>query len=245
MMYAGPTLFIGLDDTDTLDTPGTNQLARHLVRELEPELRGQMILRHQLLEDPRVPCTKKNGCASIEFQLPLPSGAGFPITDLASKLRNLILDWIPPRSDPGFAIATSIPAEVADWGHRAQRELVTQREARELAAAHGIHLEGLAGTQDGVIGALAAIGLMSTRNDGRVVYFAADRDDNLDVTGILDVSDILARGIQQIVDRGTNEPLTAGTIEVGKKLRPNLRSGQIVLFARRRPDGTLEAIRVS
>ena len=61
-------IYVGLDDTDTLDDPGTNQLARHLVRELAGDFHGRMILRHQLLEDPRVPCTKKNGCASILFE---------------------------------------------------------------------------------------------------------------------------------------------------------------------------------
>ncbi len=56
-------IYVGIDDTDTLDDPGTNQLARHIVRQLSGQFRGRMILRHQLLEDPRVPCTKKNGCA--------------------------------------------------------------------------------------------------------------------------------------------------------------------------------------
>ena len=64
-------IYVGIDDTDTLDDPGTNQLARHLVRELASDYNGQMILRHQLLEDPRVPCTKKNGCASVRFDSPV------------------------------------------------------------------------------------------------------------------------------------------------------------------------------
>ena len=61
-------IYVGIDDTDTLDDPGTNQLARLMIRELAGQARGRMILRHQLLEDPRVPCTKKNGCASIAFE---------------------------------------------------------------------------------------------------------------------------------------------------------------------------------
>jgi len=245
-------IYIGIDDTDRLDTPGTNQLARHLVRELAPDFRGRLILRHQLLEDPRVPCTKKNGCASIEFELtrPLPKGEVFIIADLASRLRDLILDWIPSRSDPGLAIAASIPAPIQKWGQRAKRELLTQGEARDLAAQNGIHLEGLAGTQDGIIGALAAIGLMSTRDDGRVVYLASENDDNLDVTGLLSVDTILARGIEAVIDHDTLEPITEGpgsrvVVEVGKKLRPNYRASRIVLYAARRADGNYEAIRVT
>ncbi len=45
-------IYVGLDDTDTLDDPGTNQLARYLVRELADQFSGRMILRHQLLRRP-------------------------------------------------------------------------------------------------------------------------------------------------------------------------------------------------
>ena len=72
-----------------------------------------------------------------------------------------------------------------DWGLRCKRELVTQSEARQIAADHGIYLEGLGGTEDGVIGALAAVGLMATKNDGRVVYFGSGGEDWYDVTGCL------------------------------------------------------------
>ncbi|MGD9637059.1 MAG: hypothetical protein AB7G28_13625 [Pirellulales bacterium] len=237
----GPSIFVGLDDTDTLDTPGTNQLARHLVRELAPIARGRLILRHQLFEDPRVPCTKKNGCASIELESLGPAA----LTDLVARLRDLILDWIPSRSDPGLAIAESIPPEIATWGQRAKCELLTQKEARALADAHNIYLEGLAGTQDGVIGALAALGLLSSRNDGRVVYLSSPaHDDALDITGLLDVDTVLARGIDAVVDCDTGEPVSSATIEVGKKLRPNYRAGRILLYAARRDNGTYEAIRV-
>src|SRR2546421_385177 len=121
-------IYIGIDDTDTLDDPGTNQLARHLVRELSGQLCGRMILRHQLLEDPRVPCTKKNGCASILFS---PSGRDTPmeageVVALIGALRAIIRPWCPAGSDPGFCVATSVPREVVEWGMRCQRELVTQ-----------------------------------------------------------------------------------------------------------------------
>ena len=58
-------IYVGIDDTDTLDTPGTNQLARALVRHVAGQYRCRLIVRHQLLEDPRVPCTSHNGSASI------------------------------------------------------------------------------------------------------------------------------------------------------------------------------------
>ena len=62
-------IYVGIDDTDTLDDPGTNQLARHLVRELAGDYNGQLILRHQLLEDPRV-LHQKERLRSILFDSP-------------------------------------------------------------------------------------------------------------------------------------------------------------------------------
>ena len=34
-------IYVGIDDTDTLDDPGTNQLARLMIRELASHARGR------------------------------------------------------------------------------------------------------------------------------------------------------------------------------------------------------------
>jgi hypothetical protein len=236
-------IYVGLDDTDTLDDPGTNQLARHLVRELTGQFNGRMILRHQLLEDPRVPCTKKNGCASILLE-PV-QNAQAETHDLIDRIRDIMLPWCPAGSDPGFCVATHVPPAVVQWGQRAQRELVTQQEARGLAAENNIHLEGLGGTEDGVIGALAAVGLMATQNDGRVVHFGASDDDWYDVTGCLEVEEILERGVDDILTADTGQSVVAGTIDIGKRLRPNYRNGKIVLYVARGDAPHWEAVRVT
>lgn len=235
-------IYVGLDDTDTLDDPGTNQLARHIVRELAGEFSGRMILRHQLLEDPRVPCTKKNGCASILLEA-VNSSVG--VEQLVDRLRHIIIPWCPAGSDPGFCVATHVPPVVSEWGTRCQRELVTQQEARQIAAENSIHLEGLGGSEDGVIGALAAVGLMSTKNDGRVVYFGAADEDWYDVTGCLEVEDILARGVDEILTADSHKPLVAGTVDIGKRLRPNYRGGKIVLYVARNEAPHWEAVRMT
>ena len=48
-------IFIGLDDTDTLETQGTNQLARMLLQRICGDSQECVIVRHQLFFDPRVP----------------------------------------------------------------------------------------------------------------------------------------------------------------------------------------------
>jgi hypothetical protein len=222
--------FVGIDDTDTLDDPGTNQLARYLVRELVDKVSGRLITRHQLLEDPRVPCTRKNGCAAIEFE---PSTA-VSLADLAARIRELMLAWCPLGSDPGLCIAESpIPESIIEYGRACQRRLVSQHEARQLAAKHGIYLEGLGGTQDGVIGALAAVGLINTRDDGRVIYLGSSAVDHFDITGIHDVDELLRCGVEEIRCQADQGLVTSGSVDVGKRLRPNYRDGRVVLYVSR------------
>jgi hypothetical protein len=47
-------IYVGIDDTDTVDTPGTNQLARALVARVAEDYQCVLIARHQLLLDPRI-----------------------------------------------------------------------------------------------------------------------------------------------------------------------------------------------
>jgi hypothetical protein len=234
-------IYVGIDDTDTLDDPGTNQLARHLVRELSDQFRGRIIVRHQLLEDPRVPCTRKNGCASIQFEPKRPA----TLEQLTDPVRDIMLQWCPRGSDPGLCVTSEIPIPVVEWGLRCKRELVSQAEAHQLAAQFDIYLEGLGGTEDGVIGALAAVGLMATGDDGRVVHFGFGSEDWYDVTGCLDVADIRSRGVDEIRTIDSGEPVTSGTIDVGKRLRPNYRQGKVVLYVARIDAPHWEAVRVT
>lgn len=218
---------VGLDDTDTLDSPGTNQLARHIVAELNPSWKARVITRHQLLEDPRVPCTKRNGCVAIEFA----ESAGVSIGNLAAVLKEIVIDWCPTGSDPGLCIIDfEVPESVLEFGRRCQSELVTQTDARELAATHGIQLNGLGGTEDGVIGALAAVGLHATRNSGRVIYWGAAKADHFDISGAYPVGRLAEFGVDEVRQLDSGALISAGTVSLGKRLRPNYRQGKVVLY---------------
>jgi hypothetical protein len=229
-------IYVGLDDTDIVDSPGTNQLARQIVGLISDRFHTQLIARHQLLQDPRVPYTSKNGCASLllESRLAEPPDDR-SIGQLTSVLRQTIRQWSPAGSDPGMCVATTIPAEVVQWGRRCQRELVTQQEARALAAAHGICLEGLGGTQGGVIGALAAVGLVATGEDGRVLYLGSSAEDFYDVGGWQSVESLRARGIAEIRCLESEAVVDTGRVHVGKRLRPNYRRGKAVLYVSLEP----------
>jgi len=226
-------IYVGIDDTDMPGTPGTNQFARALATHLSDRYRCALIVRHQLLEDPRVPCTSKNSAASMLLE----PRNGSSVEGLPDAVRGFMRGrWI-EGSDPGFCVAVEVPDAVGGFGRRCQEELVAQHEARRLAATHGVHLEGCGGTEDGVIGALAAVGLMAEGNDGRVVQIGSWPDD---LDGPQDIPTLEARDVEvRCLDSG--RPVTAGTVDVGKHLRPNYRCKRVVLYARPEACGRRES----
>lgn len=228
-------IYVGIDDTDTLDTPGTNQLGRAIAAQFAARFRLRHLVRHQLFFDPRIPYTSKNGSASLVFE---PRGP-YQLPKLIDELRHAMQEWYVEGSDPGLCVTEAVPAEFASFGRRCQTEIMAQAEARSLAAAHGVHLEGLGGTEGGVIGALAAVGLISLANDGRVVMHGTWPDD---LSGPQDIALLCSRSVV-VREFDTNAEVTAGQVDVGKHLRPNLRDGRVVLFVEPNsgePDG-LEA----
>jgi tRNA(Ile2) C34 agmatinyltransferase TiaS len=217
-------ILIGLDDTDILESRGTGHLARQIAVELGANYRLLGVTRHQLLVDPRVPCTKKNSCSAI-----LLNGSGSPELDsLLQHVRTRMLADFQPGSDPGLCVVTlPLPAAAVDFGRRVQHELVTQDEARSLAQAHHIRLQGLGGDEDGVIGALAAVGLAASGDDGRYVLVGRSRE----LTGLQPVSALLEAGIAA-VRTADGQSVTEGLVQTDR-LRPARRGGQPVAVVKR------------
>lgn len=216
---------VGIDDTDVVGTAGTNQVARAILGRLGTDAAAAIICRHQLLFDPRIPFTSKNGSASI--QLPALSAADIPRT--VGSVRGVMRAWFIPGSDPGLCVAAAVPTSVQDFARSCQREILTKARARSVAIDAGLYLEGLGGGEQGIIGALAAIGLIATGDDGRVVHLDGWPWPDA-FGGLQPVEEVRARGVQSIRRADTGEQVMRGTIDVGKHLRPNIRGGQIVLF---------------
>lgn len=228
-------IYVGIDDTDTLETRGTNQLAKALVRLLRPWLRPVSIVRHQLFFDPRVPYTSKNGSASILWE----RESDITLDELFERLARAMLDDFILGSDPGLCVTERVSERVVEFGHKCQRELVEQAEAREVAASEGLLLRGLGGTCQGIIGAVAAVGLIYTGQDGRLVQHA-EFPDNL--TGPTSLAVLRERGIQVIDESSGHEvKIDSAVIDVGKHLRPNVREGRYVVFVQPLPQDRLDA----
>ncbi len=209
-------LLIGLDDTDNLESRGTGHLAREIAAALAAEYPLLGVTRHQLLVDPRVPCTRNNSCAAIALDVDGDVDPGA----LFARVRAWMLEDFQAGSDPGLCVAHAVPAAVTEFGRCAQHELVVQDEARALAAQHGLLLQGLGGDEDGVIGALAAVGLAATGEDGRYVLVGRSRE----LMGLQPVSALLAAGIAT-VQTTEGVPVTEGLVQTDR-LRPARRGGR-------------------
>jgi hypothetical protein len=84
---------------------------------------------------------------------------------------------------------------------------------------------------------LAAVGLSATGDDGRLVQIGTWPDD---LSGPQSVATLEARGVE-VRRLDTHEPVTAGLVDVGKHLRPNLRVNRPVLFAEPTPPSGADA----
>ena len=218
-----PLIYIGLDDTDNKTSRGTGRLARAMAATLSDRYRVWGITRHQLLVDPRVPYTSHNSSATLHLM----EDGNVDLSALADEAQALILDDFQDGSDPGLCVARTIVPEMVQFGQRAKIDVVHQSTARDLASRCGCILRGLGGTQDGVIGALAGVGLAATGEDGRFILLGAMRELN----GVQTVQAILASGISQVRSMD-GQTLEDGLIDTGGRLRPAFRQGRPILFVK-------------
>jgi tRNA(Ile2) C34 agmatinyltransferase TiaS len=218
--------FIGIDDTDNLESRGTGHLARMIAQVFGQDFQLHGVTRHQLLEDPRIPKTAKNSCAGILF-----SGGDYDLDEIASVVRELMMNDFQPGSDPGFCVAKQVPAELMAYGRLVQTQIVTQTLARSLAQMHNVYLEGLGGDQGGVIGALAAVGLAAIGDDGRYVLIGTVRE----LEGRQPIDAILDAGISEVRTMG-GRLIDDGWV-YADKMRPARRQGKPILFVSRDGDG--------
>lgn len=229
------TIYLGIDDTDNLESRGTGRLAREIAAELSKKYRVFGVTRHQLYVHPDIPFTSHNSCAVIHID-----GSGRQdMDDIFEAAKGMMMSDFIQGSDPGIAVASDreITTSVVTFGLDAKRVIVTQERARKVASNAGIRLEGLGGTEGGVIGAMAGIGLASMKNDGRFLLKGKNRD----VTGIQPVIKILDAGVDQVMTLEGNL-ITDGSVEIAKSLVPSYVQGKAVLYVECR-EGRLFALK--
>lgn len=216
--------YIGFDDTDALGSDyGTGKLARWFENVLPEECKLWGVVRQQLLVDSRIPYTSHNSSACVIVDFSNPS--------LKDKLLSLAIAHIKDKShhksDPGICFACdgdqALP-ELISFGKLCTAAVVTQKDA--FHAAKGVHLSGHGGTNDGIIGAVAAVGLTASGWSGRFIEFGRLRNFNENVS----VSDLEKSGIHVIsVDRNAVVPAPDDIVNTKKWLRPRLLGYKAVL----------------
>ncbi len=227
-------IYVGIDDTDTLESRGTGRLARNIAAELSKKYEIFGVTRHQLFVHPDIPFTSHNSCAVIHVQALLAD-----IKDIFATAKKLMLEDFIEGSDPGLAISTQeqvMPAAVA-LGQDAKIMIVTQKRTLDVARKCGILVEGLGGTNGGIIGAVAGIALASLGNDGRFLLKGKNRE----LTGLRSVSEIICAGIDQIQTL-QGDVVSVGKIKIPKNATPSFIHGKAVLFVEK-SDGCMVALK--
>jgi len=229
-------IFACIDDTDMPGTRGTNRLAIAIVRSLVGKWHCRSITKHPHLRHPDIPYTHGNNSCCMIWE---PRPGQHPEELIAILRREMLADFI-EGSDPGLCVTTSVPQQVRDWAVRSRDEVLTMDEARAIAATHGIHLEGLGGTNQGIIGALAGAGSAATGQPGQFLMLGARE---LDFGGLLDVEALAALGITRFVDAHSDASLPPRPLRVPKKLRPSMRDGAPLVYVQRGDDGDYTLVR--
>ena len=135
--------------------------------------RCAVITRHQLLVSPLVPYTSHNSAACLSIE-----GGTSHLEEIIFLCRNYLLKEAAPGSDAGLCVADEdqITIPGVRLAMLCKSQLVQQQAVRDLASQKSIYLEGLTGTQDGVIGAFSAVHLNGSGIDGRVLWLRGMRE---------------------------------------------------------------------
>lgn len=159
---------ISIDDTDNINTRGTGHLAEDMCNAIENNGWGRCsaISRHQLYVHEDIPYTSHN--SAMCFEVTLNNG---DIDGVIKLGRHMLEKESADGSDPGLCVMALDRAihrrRIVEFGRDAKEKVLTKNDAYTLAAQLGLHLSEHGGTGQGVIGAMAGIGLRLSGNDGR------------------------------------------------------------------------------
>ena len=229
-------IYIGFDDTDTLEANrGTGKLARWFEGSLPDGCQVWGVVRQQLLVHERIPYTSHNSAACVIVEATDPCIRGTLISRAIAHVRQYALEG----SDPGVCVACQGDAalsQLIDFGRTCTRRVVGQKDA--LDAATRVHLSGHGGTNDGIIGAAAAVGLTAYGWSGRFIEFGRLRT----FPNTVRVSDLERSNIMIVsVDRDSKVPGPEDLVLTQGWLRPRLWGDRAVVSVIPKDPGVWES----
>ncbi|MBI5538954.1 MAG: hypothetical protein HY951_02775 [Bacteroidia bacterium] len=160
-------VLIGIDDTDSKTSKGTGFLTRELGKQIEIQNLGKVlnITRHQLFLSKEIAYTNRNNSACIEVSACNYDG-------LVEFCKEFVFRNSEKVAQPAivFAKLELVSDEVIEFAKTAKNKIVTLKDALALIKKNDFLKEDSGKKNNGVIGAIAAIGLRATGNDGRVIW---------------------------------------------------------------------------
>ncbi|MEX2704334.1 MAG: ABC transporter substrate-binding protein [Candidatus Freyrarchaeum guaymaensis] len=228
-------IFVGIDDTDMPGESGTGRLARKIAHRLSEHFSVLGVTRHQLLRDPRIPCTRKNSSKAIHI-----TGEA-ELDRIFETAYNVVVEDSVEGSDPGIAVSNKKSDELVEFARKTQKSIVTMEEAFRVASKNGVRLEGVAGTRLGVVGALAAVGLAQSGNDGWFIELGGrDQNDRRSLRRLprhLTVRELKDIGVSRVV---STEGYLLGNSEVidsEGRVRPFMKAGEPLVVVKKVENG--------
>ncbi|MGZ7118294.1 MAG: ABC transporter substrate-binding protein [Methanobacterium sp.] len=230
-------IYICVDDTDNLNSRGTGRLARAIAAKLSKRYSVFGVTRHQLYVHPDIPFTSHNSCAVIH----LDTDDKESIDNIFEVAKKEIYEDFIEGSDPGLSVAheSQILPSIIAYAKDAKDTVLTQEKARTLAKNLSIRLEGLGGTEDGVIGSMAGLGLAFAGNDGRFLLKGSIRD----LLGPQPVEKLINAGIDAVYTLD-GKLVTEGMVlnDENKSVKPCPVNGNCILFVND-SEGVLQAVK--
>ncbi|MFP3853001.1 MAG: hypothetical protein ACLFWD_01770 [Anaerolineales bacterium] len=213
---------LGLDDTDDHSSRGTGYRARQLGRWLQFQglARVNSITRHQLSAAEGIPKTSKNSAACLHLWLNIGD-----MDRLQSCLIKFLSMVAAPTAQPGVCLAPagSVAITVQRFGRICKEGVVELTEAIKRAEAASMWLATTDDLGSGRIGAMAAVGLRASGEDGRYIWLPELRS----LKGVTSVMELSSQcGIDVVCSPDGAQAAPMDRIRLNSWIRPLLRAGQ-------------------
>ena len=195
------------------------------------------VVRQQLLVDDAIPYTSHNSSACLIIEA---SRNGSLLHELAAGAAAHLGRHAADGSDPGVCVAAEGSpgfAGLMEFGLACTRRVVAQEDA--LRACSGFHLSGHGGSNGGIIGAAAAVGLTAAGWYGRFIEFGHLRR----LPSELRVEELEEQGIRiMAMDRDAPVPKPGDRVLTQNWVRPRLLGGEPVLPVAQQAPGVWETM---
>lgn len=217
-------IYVGIDDTNNEESVGTAKFTRMVASKIAEKFRVYGVTRHQLCQDNEIDYSVHNFCAVIHVEADKSH-----LNTIFSIARTEITNNFNIGSDPGLAAAheSTVSSSVVSFGLDAKYRVVKKATVFSLVNNSEIVIEGFGKAGNGVVGALAGVGLASTKNDGRFVQLGDLRK----IRQPESVQKFLNSGIDKIITLD-GVVVEDGTIfnTDNKPVKPSPVNGEVILF---------------